>query len=195
MTSIVDDQRNSSLLLTILNTLYICSLITTVLARQHPLGPASSHVSSADLSGHHVSTSKTPAPSVVKQRYQYTSPNSSYLVYPIFETLDIDEVQRNLRTFTSFPTRHYLSEAGKQNQRWLLEKISHPARPQYKSALLSLSSIIHSSKALSSLVLTPRLMCAGATHRSPSSVPTWTASTEMLTVVLRLVPTTMAQER
>jgi leucyl aminopeptidase len=56
--------------------------------------------------------------------HAYPSPNASETVLPILETLSTENMEENLRKFTSFRTRHYRSAMGKQSQQWLLGRIS-----------------------------------------------------------------------
>ncbi|PCH41436.1 Zn-dependent exopeptidase [Wolfiporia cocos MD-104 SS10] len=53
----------------------------------------------------------------------YPTPNKTEIVKPILKTLEIDNLKTGLTTFTSFRTRYYRSETGKQSQEWLLSTI------------------------------------------------------------------------
>ncbi|KAF5369908.1 hypothetical protein D9758_001231 [Tetrapyrgos nigripes] len=65
----------------------------------------------------------TASPAMNTQR-TYPAPNSTEKVRPILKTLSSDGPKKNLEKFTSFRTRHYRSDTGKQSQQWLLSKIS-----------------------------------------------------------------------
>jgi len=54
----------------------------------------------------------------------YPPPSASARVKPIIATLSTKRPQENLVTLTSFRTRYYRSETGRQSQQWLLGKIS-----------------------------------------------------------------------
>ncbi|QRV91497.1 Peptidase family M28 protein [Ceratobasidium sp. AG-Ba] len=54
----------------------------------------------------------------------YGSPNATELVKPVLETLSSDGPKANLEKFTSFRTRYYRSDTGRQSQLWLLENIT-----------------------------------------------------------------------
>jgi len=53
----------------------------------------------------------------------YGSPNASKIVTPIIKNLTTVGMKENLKTFTSFRTRYYRSDTGKQSQQWLVSKI------------------------------------------------------------------------
>ncbi|KAK7695698.1 hypothetical protein QCA50_000334 [Cerrena zonata] len=55
---------------------------------------------------------------------QFPTPNASDLVIPVIKTLSSDGPIQNLKDFTSFRTRYYRSDTGRQSQQWLLSKIS-----------------------------------------------------------------------
>ncbi|CDZ98846.1 Transferrin receptor and related proteins containing the protease-associated (PA) domain [Phaffia rhodozyma] len=54
--------------------------------------------------------------------FKYPTPNST-LVSPILKHLSVDEPKKNLVDFTSFYTRYYRSDTGKQSSEWLLAKV------------------------------------------------------------------------
>jgi len=53
----------------------------------------------------------------------FGSPNATKLVKPVLKTLNSDGPKVNLEKFTSFRTRYYRSDTGRQSQLWLLNKI------------------------------------------------------------------------
>ncbi|KAJ7179301.1 peptidase [Mycena filopes] len=54
----------------------------------------------------------------------FPSPNATEKVKPILKTLSTKGPEANLREFTSFRTRHYRSDTGRQSQVWLKNRIS-----------------------------------------------------------------------
>jgi leucyl aminopeptidase len=54
----------------------------------------------------------------------FPTPNATEIVEPILKTLSVTGPQENLKKFSSFRTRYYRSDTGKQSQEWLLSKIS-----------------------------------------------------------------------
>ncbi|QRV76664.1 Peptidase family M28 protein [Ceratobasidium sp. AG-Ba] len=54
----------------------------------------------------------------------YGSPNATELVKTVIKTLNSDGPKANLEKFTSFRTRYYRSDTGRQSQLWLLKKIT-----------------------------------------------------------------------
>ncbi|KZT72590.1 peptidase [Daedalea quercina L-15889] len=54
----------------------------------------------------------------------YPTPNKTDLVKPILKTLEIDNLKAGLKKFTSFRTRYYRSETGKESQEWLLDTVN-----------------------------------------------------------------------
>ncbi|EJD50548.1 peptidase [Auricularia subglabra TFB-10046 SS5] len=54
----------------------------------------------------------------------FPKPNQTEFVEQVLETLTIDGPVENLQKFSSFRTRHYRSDTGKQSQVWLLNKIN-----------------------------------------------------------------------
>ncbi|OBZ76197.1 Leucine aminopeptidase 1 [Grifola frondosa] len=71
----------------------------------------------------------------------YPEPNNTALVKPILKTLEIDNLKQGLEKFTSFRTRYYRSETGKQSQEWLLSRISDITAEYAPPALRRLISI------------------------------------------------------
>ncbi|PFH52872.1 hypothetical protein AMATHDRAFT_56432 [Amanita thiersii Skay4041] len=53
----------------------------------------------------------------------YPAPNATQVVKPILKTLSTQNMRENLETFTSFRTRYYRSDTGKQSQQWLLSRV------------------------------------------------------------------------
>ncbi|KAL1946540.1 hypothetical protein VTO73DRAFT_14644 [Trametes versicolor] len=58
------------------------------------------------------------------QKPSYPAPNNTQAVRSIIDTLEIQNLRDGLDKFTSFRTRYYRSETGKESQRWLLSKIT-----------------------------------------------------------------------
>ncbi|KAF8761497.1 peptidase [Rhizoctonia solani] len=74
-------------------------------------------------------------------KHNYGSPNATELVKPVLKTLSTDGPKANLEKFTSFRTRYYRSETGKQSQQWLKSKISETTDKFASSKLQTLISI------------------------------------------------------
>ncbi|KAF8205140.1 peptidase [Pholiota molesta] len=53
----------------------------------------------------------------------FPTPNATEIVRPILKTLSTTGMQTNLEKFSSFRTRYYRSDTGKQSQQWLLSTI------------------------------------------------------------------------
>jgi len=53
-----------------------------------------------------------------------TKPNATDKVNPILKTLSTKGMKENLEKFTSFRTRYYRSDTGRQSQKWLLQRVS-----------------------------------------------------------------------
>ncbi|KAI0712920.1 peptidase [Cerioporus squamosus] len=53
----------------------------------------------------------------------YPTPSHNKSVRAVIDTLDIQNLRDSLANFTSFRTRHYQSDTGKQSQTWLFNKI------------------------------------------------------------------------
>ncbi|KAI0921575.1 hypothetical protein AcV7_008208 [Taiwanofungus camphoratus] len=60
----------------------------------------------------------------VSNKPAFPAPNKTGLVKPILKTLNITNLEEGLSKFTSFRTRYYRSDTGKQSQDWLLSKIN-----------------------------------------------------------------------
>ncbi|KAF8897351.1 peptidase [Infundibulicybe gibba] len=60
----------------------------------------------------------------IQTKPSFPSPNATHKVLPILKTLSTDGPKENLEKFTSFRTRYYRSDTGRQSQRWLLSRIS-----------------------------------------------------------------------
>jgi len=60
----------------------------------------------------------------LKNKPSFPIPNATEIVEPILKTLSVTGPQENLKKFSSFRTRYYRSDTGKQSQEWLLSKIS-----------------------------------------------------------------------
>ncbi|KAG8719398.1 Leucine aminopeptidase 1 [Ceratobasidium sp. 394] len=71
----------------------------------------------------------------------YGSPNATELVKPVLKTLSSDGPRSNLEKFTSFRTRYYRSETGRESQRWLLNKVTETTEKFASSSLLGKISI------------------------------------------------------
>jgi len=71
----------------------------------------------------------------------YPSPNASDLVIPVIKTLAVEGMIENLQKFTSFRTRYYRSETGKQSQQWLVGRIGEITTEYATSALQSLITV------------------------------------------------------
>ncbi|KAJ6516043.1 peptidase [Mycena sanguinolenta] len=54
----------------------------------------------------------------------FPSPNATEKVEPILKKLSTDGPRKNLQHFSSFRTRHYRSDTGKQSQVWLKKRIT-----------------------------------------------------------------------
>jgi len=80
----------------------------------------------------HLRTVKSPS---------YPSPNATALVKPVLKKLSTDGPKENLKEFSSFRTRYYRSETGRQSQQWLLQKISEVTKEYAPKALQEQISI------------------------------------------------------
>jgi len=54
----------------------------------------------------------------------YPALNHSDVIRPVLKTLSVDGPKENLKKFTSFRTRYYRSDTGRDSQLWLLSRIS-----------------------------------------------------------------------
>ncbi|KAH6915257.1 peptidase [Coprinopsis sp. MPI-PUGE-AT-0042] len=59
----------------------------------------------------------------VKATTTFPKPRAADKVKPILKTLSTDGPKANLEKFTSFRTRYYRSDTGRQSQQWLFQKI------------------------------------------------------------------------
>ncbi|OCH88312.1 peptidase [Obba rivulosa] len=76
----------------------------------------------------------------------FPSPDSSDLIKPILKNLSVENLESTLGEFTSFRTRYYRSDTGKQSQKWLLGKISEITRdyaPPSLQAIISIEEFSH----------------------------------------------------
>ncbi|KAH9853778.1 peptidase [Lenzites betulinus] len=75
------------------------------------------------------------------QKPSYPAPNHTEAVRSVIDTLEIQNLRDGLDKFTSFRTRYYRSETGKESQRWLLSKITEITEKFAPSALKDAISI------------------------------------------------------
>ncbi|KAF9483991.1 peptidase [Pholiota conissans] len=59
----------------------------------------------------------------IQSKSVFPKPNATEIVNPILKTLSANQMRKNLEKFTSFRTRYYRSDTGKQSQQWLLSTI------------------------------------------------------------------------
>jgi len=71
----------------------------------------------------------------------FPSPNATEKVKPIIKKLSTKGPEENLAKFTSFRTRHYRSDTGKQSQVWLKERIAQITSEWGSKSLQNLISI------------------------------------------------------
>ncbi|KAL0581846.1 hypothetical protein V5O48_000214 [Marasmius crinis-equi] len=69
-------------------------------------------------------------------RSPYHSPNASDQVKSVIKKLSTEGPRANLEKFTSFHTRYYRSESGKQSQKWLLSRINETTTSTASPTLL-----------------------------------------------------------
>ncbi|KAI0692657.1 hypothetical protein BC835DRAFT_1356394 [Cytidiella melzeri] len=77
----------------------------------------------------------------------YPSPNSTDLVKSVIKKLSTDGPKANLKEFTSFRTRYYRSDTGRQSQLWLLSKIAEITKEYAPKSLqdkISITEFPHS---------------------------------------------------
>ncbi|EJF59454.1 peptidase [Dichomitus squalens LYAD-421 SS1] len=77
----------------------------------------------------------------VANKPSYPAPNNTQTVKSVIESLKIQNLQDILAKFTSFRTRHYRSQTGKESQRWLLRKITELTEEYAPEALQESISI------------------------------------------------------
>lgn len=85
----------------------------------------------------------------------YGSPNASDLVQPVLKTLSTDGPYENLKSFTSFRTRYYRSDTGRESQQWLqgtIEEITAKHASKSLQKAISIKEFKH-SWAQSSLIV------------------------------------------
>jgi len=58
------------------------------------------------------------------QKFSYAAPSKGDLIKPVLKTLSVDNLKETLTKFSSFRTRYYRSDTGKQSQEWLVSEIS-----------------------------------------------------------------------
>ncbi|KZT26974.1 peptidase [Neolentinus lepideus HHB14362 ss-1] len=81
------------------------------------------------------------------RKSSFPSPNSTEQVNFVLETLSTAGPKENLAKFTSFRTRYYRSDTGRQSQQWLLSKISEITAKYASKSLreqISISEFSHS---------------------------------------------------
>ncbi|KAI0370284.1 peptidase [Pilatotrama ljubarskyi] len=77
----------------------------------------------------------------------YPAPNSTETVRSVIDTLEIQNLRDGLEKFTSFRTRYYRSQTGKESQQWLLKKITEITKkfaPKSLQDLISIQEFPHS---------------------------------------------------
>ncbi|KAI0751349.1 peptidase [Daedaleopsis nitida] len=65
----------------------------------------------------------------------FPKPNHNESVRSVIDTLEVQNLRDGLDKFTSFRTRYYRSDTGKQSQQWLLNKISQLTKEYAPKAL------------------------------------------------------------
>ncbi|KAF8076201.1 peptidase [Lyophyllum atratum] len=83
----------------------------------------------------------------LQNKPSFPSPNATEKVKPILKTLSTKGPRENLQKFSSFRTRHYRSDTGKQSQQWLLSRIEEITRESASKSLqglITLSEFPHS---------------------------------------------------
>jgi len=81
------------------------------------------------------------------QRVVFPKPKASKAVKRVIKELSTDGPTENLRKFTSFRTRHYRSQTGKESQKWLTQKIveiTDKFAPEGLQGLITVSEFPHS---------------------------------------------------
>ncbi|KAJ3551860.1 hypothetical protein NM688_g4466 [Phlebia brevispora] len=80
-------------------------------------------------------------------KISYNSPNSTAIVKPVLKKLSTKGPQENLRKFSSFRTRYYRSDTGRESQQWLLAKIQEITQEYASEELqkaISINEFAHS---------------------------------------------------
>ncbi|THG98571.1 hypothetical protein EW026_g3651 [Hermanssonia centrifuga] len=83
----------------------------------------------------------------LRTKTSYHTPNATDLVKPVLNKLSTDGPKENLEKFTSFRTRYYRSDTGRESQLWLLSKISEITKdyaPKSLQDVISISEFKHS---------------------------------------------------
>ncbi|KAH9943063.1 peptidase [Epithele typhae] len=75
------------------------------------------------------------------RKQSFPTPSHGETVKAVIDTLDIQNLKDGLAKFTSFRTRYYRSETGKQSQQWLMSKISELTKEYASPELQSSISI------------------------------------------------------
>ncbi|KAF9008872.1 peptidase [Cyathus striatus] len=71
----------------------------------------------------------------------YPTPNTTERVLTVLKILSTKGPQENLKKFSSFRTRYYRSDTGRQSQKWLLSRISELTNEYASSSLRELISL------------------------------------------------------
>jgi leucyl aminopeptidase len=71
----------------------------------------------------------------------FSSPNATDKVKSVLKFLSTEGPKENLQKFTSFRTRYYRSDTGRQSQRWLLAKLSEITSREASDSLQSLITL------------------------------------------------------
>ncbi|KAF8916845.1 hypothetical protein CPB85DRAFT_1288218 [Mucidula mucida] len=77
----------------------------------------------------------------IQGKTSYPSPNATEKVKPIIKTLSTQGPKANLEKFSSFRTRYYRSDTGKESQQWLLSKIADITKDYASDSLQGLISV------------------------------------------------------
>ncbi|KAI0771859.1 peptidase [Trametes elegans] len=77
----------------------------------------------------------------IAEKPSYPLPNNTEAVKPVIDSLEIQNLKDGLEKFTSFRTRYYRSETGKESQQWLLGKITEITKKFAPKALQDRISI------------------------------------------------------
>jgi len=77
----------------------------------------------------------------LKVKASFPSPNATEKVKPILKTLSTKGPEENLREFSSFRTRYYRSDTGRQSQLWLKKRIAEITSEWGSKSLQNLISI------------------------------------------------------
>ncbi|KAH9948861.1 peptidase [Amylocystis lapponica] len=81
------------------------------------------------------------------QKASFPTPSKGDLIKPILKTLSTKNLEANLRKFSSFRTRYYRSDTGKQSQQWLASKlaeITEAYAPEALQSKISITEFAHS---------------------------------------------------